>query len=224
MKTKSAQKSDLPPAQRIQEAYIDSVLTDGKDPVSVYHFARKAGLTEEEFYNEFSGFEGVALSVWKTHLTQVIQSTESNPEYPEFQTREKILLFYFTFFQEFRKIRSYAAYSASRWALPFSKDKVRNEVEQMVQNYFEARIQEGFASGELVERPKISSYYDKALRSQFFLILDFWIRDTSSGFEDTDALIEKSVNLSYALMQENTLDKAFDLVRFLSGRFPVPNF
>jgi hypothetical protein len=75
-----------------------------------------------------------------------------------------------------------------------------------------------------VERPKISSYYDKALRSQFFLILDFWIRDTSSGFEDTDALIEKSVNLSYALMQENTLDKAFDLVRFLSGRFPVPNF
>jgi hypothetical protein len=124
MKTKSAQKSDLPPAQRIQEAYIDSVLTDGKDPVSVYHFARKAGLTEEEFYNEFSGFEGVALSVWKTHLTQVIQSTESNPEYPEFQTREKILLFYFTFFQEFRKIRSYAAYSASRWALPFSKDKI----------------------------------------------------------------------------------------------------
>jgi hypothetical protein len=42
--------------------------------------------------------------------------------------------------------------------------------------------------------------------------------DESRDFEDTDAAIEKGVNLGFDLMKENTLDKAFDLAKFLWGR------
>jgi hypothetical protein len=53
---------------------------------------------------------------------------------------------------------------------------------------------------------------------QFWLVLDFWIKDSSRDFEDTDAFIEKTVHLGLSMMQESTIDKAIDLVRFLVGR------
>jgi hypothetical protein len=53
---------------------------------------------------------------------------------------------------------------------------------------------------------------------QFWFIIQFWMTDESRDFEDTDAAIEKGVNLGFDLMKENTLDKAFDLAKFLWGR------
>lgn len=46
-------------------------------------------------------------------------------------------------------------------------------------------------------------------------VVDYWIKDTSSGFEQTDAAIEKAVNLSFELLSESTLDRALDFVKFL---------
>jgi hypothetical protein len=46
-------------------------------------------------------------------------------------------------------------------------------------------------------------------------LLNFWIKDTSKGFEATDAAIEKSVTLGFKLMGENMLDQVFDFGKFM---------
>jgi len=45
--------------------------------------------------------------------------------------------------------------------------------------------------------------------------MKFWIEDDSAGFEKTDILIEKSINTSFALMDNTVLKSVFDLGKFL---------
>jgi hypothetical protein len=50
--------------ESIQKAYIDYVLTEGQQPKSVYVFAKKNKMPEEEFYRFFGSFDAVEQSVW----------------------------------------------------------------------------------------------------------------------------------------------------------------
>ena len=40
------------------------------------------------------------------------------------------------------------------------------------------------------------------------------LKDKSKNFEDTDALIEKTVNFSFDVMRSNGIDSFFDLAKF----------
>ena len=51
--------------------------------------------------------------------------------------------------------------------------------------------------------------------SIFNSLMKFWISDTSKGFEKTDALIEKSVNVVFEVFDNTRLDTILDLGKFL---------
>lgn len=215
-KTSSGTGTDL--KTKIKEAYLDYVLTEGVNPTSVYHLSKNKDFTESDFYQIYNTFDAVSKDIWETILQQVFTSLETSDEYAGFSVREKVLSFYFTLVQEFRKQRSYVSYSAKNWARPGTKNAVQISIAKMVGEHFEKLVQEGYETGELINRSLVSSYYSKAMLAQFWLVVDFWIKDTSSDFEDTDAFIEKTINLGFGMMAENTLDKAFDLAKFLWGR------
>jgi len=46
-------------------------------------------------------------------------------------------------------------------------------------------------------------------------LLQFWINDSSAGFEKTDAAIEKSVKTVFDLFDTNTIDSVIDFGKFL---------
>ena len=50
---------------------------------------------------------------------------------------------------------------------------------------------------------------------QFLAILKFWINDSSTAFESTDILIEKSVNTVVDLLNSKPLEGLLDLGKFL---------
>ena len=47
------------------------------------------------------------------------------------------------------------------------------------------------------------------------MVLDFWVKDKSKGFEQTDAMIEKSVNTSFDLIASSALDTVLDFAKFM---------
>ena len=51
---------------------------------------------------------------------------------------------------------------------------------------------------------------------QFSFVLDFWLKDTSAGFEKTDEAIEKGLNVTFDLFQRSPLDNLFDYGKFLA--------
>jgi len=218
MKSKTSVKTEIDVKAAILTGYVDFVLKEGKNPTSVYHFAQTIEITEAEFYAHFNQFEAISAQVWSGLFDSVFQNLESGTEYASFSVREKCLLFYFTLVQELKNQRSYVTYTSRHWLKPGKKDALKSSVEKRISAYFDGLVQEGFEKGELFNRTLVSNYYRQALVLQFFLVVDFWIKDTSLDFEDTDAFIEKTVHLGFGMMQENTLDKALDLARFMAGR------
>lgn len=218
MKTKNTARTETDLKSKIKSGYMDFVLTEGKNPASVYHFCKISGITEDEFYRHYTSFGSIESSLWVDTLEGVIQKLEETNEYQAFGVREKLLSFFYALVEEMRSNRSFFAKSSENWFVPGKAMPAKKAVEKQLKPFFEKLISEGFQTGELAERPKISDYYPNALMVQFWFVLGFWMKDESQGFEDTDAAIEKGVNLGFDMLKENTLDKALDLAKFLWGR------
>jgi AcrR family transcriptional regulator len=216
--TKQKRKAGTSHKDQILVAYRDFVLTEGKEPASVYQLCKLAGVSEEQFYGFFSSLGQVGFEIWKIRLEAAAATVRNNPEYADFSGRDKLLLFYFSLLQELKKERSFVAWSAKSRMLPFSQHSGQKELGRWVKDFFQDILNEARASGEVKDRARLDNLYPDAMLLQFWFILDFWIRDESADFADSDALVEKSLGLTFDLLGEGPLEKALDLGRFLLGR------
>jgi AcrR family transcriptional regulator len=76
-------------------------------------------------------------------------------------------------------------------------------------------LAEGRESREVEQRPFLTKRYPDALWLQTLYVLDFWVKDVSKGFEQTDTAIEKSVNTAFDLIGRSPLDSVIDLAKFI---------
>ena len=80
--------------ESIQKAYIDFVLTEGEQPKSVYIFAKKHKMPEEEFYKFFSSFEAIEQNIWTGFAVKTIAEIKTQEIWPQYTAREKALSFF----------------------------------------------------------------------------------------------------------------------------------
>lgn len=211
---KKAVKTDL--KEKIISGYIEHVLENGKEPVSVFKFAKDLKMKEEEFYNYFTSFQGIKSAVWAQLFENTITNIESQEVFKEYSAREKLLGFLFTWVEELKKNRSYllSIYKDER-----SMDKLLPMEVKIFKSKFKdfanEIILEGKETEEIANRPVISDRYDEALWFQVWFVFQFWLKDASPAFEKTDAAIEKSVNLAFDLMGKSALDTFIDFAKFL---------
>jgi AcrR family transcriptional regulator len=207
--------SQIPLRAKIIEAYINHLLTTGENPATVFAFAKALKISEEDFFAEFSSFESLNKEIWDNFLKTTIQTLHNSKEYSDYSVREKLLSFYFTMLEALKKNRSYVLFSyenANRKELvPKFLKKARNTYLEFIN----LLVEEGLHSGEMKKRPYLSEKYAEALWLHFLFVLRFWIKDDSKNFEQSDALIEKTVKLTFELLGESPLDSFIDLAKFL---------
>lgn len=216
-KTKTAKaKTNETKQKEIVEKYVDYVLTKGSDPHSVYAFVKELGIGEDEFYAHFSSFDSLKQSIWLHMINDTLEVLEKDKVYQEYNTRERLLAFYYTLFERMLKNRSYVAYTfranpKSFESNPAQLKKFRSAYMEYIQNL----LNEGIEQDEIVKRPVISDRYKDGLWVQMLFLIQFWLKDDSEGFEKTDAAIEKSVSLAFDLMGNGPLEKMIDFAKFL---------
>ncbi len=199
-------------SQKIISAYMDYVLTEKKQPASVYAFAKLAGLTEKEFYTCFTSFADIDNAIWDQAAEQTLSTLTGSKEFETYTTREKILGFFYTLQEALNANRSFFIYS-----LKTHQPMYRNlrNFKKRIEDFSKQVIQQGLAEKELEERKFISDRYHDGVWVNTLFILNFWAKDDSMGFEKTDAAIEKSVNLMLELMGKSALDSVLDFGKFL---------
>ena len=106
--TKSAKKS-ITKAQ-LKKAYIEHVLTEEKEPRSVFAFAKRNKISEEEFYKHFNSLQVLERSLWSDWFTEVTTMLEKDETYRTYTLREKVLALYYSLFEQLRSNRSFAIY------------------------------------------------------------------------------------------------------------------
>ncbi|QQL50100.1 TetR family transcriptional regulator C-terminal domain-containing protein [Mucilaginibacter ginkgonis] len=203
-------------AESIQKAYIDYVLTHGEEPKSVYVFARKNKMAEDEFYKFYGSFEAVEQGVWADIANTTITEINNQDIWPQYSSREKALSFFYSFFELLKRNRSFAVYSLKKHKTMLTHPQALNKLKEVVENFADSIIKQGLESGELADRKFLSKRYKDGLWMQFGFVLNFWVNDTSAGFEKTDEAIEKGVNVTFDLFQRSPIDNLLDYGKFLA--------
>ncbi len=202
--------------ESIQKAYIDFVLTEGEQPKSVYVFAKKNKMPEEEFYNFFGSFDAIEERLWTGFAERTIAEIKTQEVWPQYSSREKALSFFFSFFELLKGSRSFVVYSVKKQPKTFSTPPVFQGIKDVFETFCQGLITEGLESNELSERKFFSNRYKDALWVQLVFILHFWINDNSAGFEKTDEAIEKGINVTFDLFQRSPIDNLVEYGRFLA--------
>lgn len=199
----------------ITRFYMDYVLIHDHKPKSVYAFAKDNNFDESKFYEFFSSFEALEQSIFKVFFDNTYNALEKSEDYQNFDPQNKLLSFYFTFFENLTANRSYVVH-----ALKGNKDdmkylRVLSQLKRSFNNYIE-RLGINLID---VQQDQLQKIQTKGLKEsawfQLLVTMKFWLDDTSTSFEKTDIFIEKSVRASFDLINIAPLKSIIDFGKFL---------
>ncbi|MGN6602344.1 MAG: TetR family transcriptional regulator C-terminal domain-containing protein [Ginsengibacter sp.] len=207
--------------KKIQDSYIDYVLTNGEAPKSVYNFAKELKMTEAEFYKHYASFDAIEKAVWEDLTLATIINIKEQEVWPQYTAREKMLSFFYGYIELLKTKRSFIIYTLNKNPKKITTPSVLTNARKVFESFAEDVVNEGLDSGELADRKYLSNKYKDALWIQFAFIIRFWIEDDSAGFEKTDEAIEKGINVTFDLFQRSPIDNLFEYGKFLTrnGKF-----
>lgn len=195
--------------------YMDYVLEHNENPKSVYAFAKANNFEESIFYNFYGNFEAIEAHVFKAFFDNTLAVLHKSEDYLNFDARNKLLSFYFTFFENLTANRSYVVYALNQHKNQLKNLKVLTGLKKSFANYISSLDIETLD----LKKEELEKIQKRALEEsawvQLLLTLKFWIDDTSAGFEKTDIFIEKSVNSSFDVLDIAPIKSVIDFGKFL---------
>ncbi|MCM4164496.1 MULTISPECIES: TetR family transcriptional regulator C-terminal domain-containing protein [unclassified Arenibacter] len=199
----------------IVSAYMDHVLEHNENPKSVYLFAKANNFEESKFYAFFGSFEAIEKHIFKTFFDNTVLILDKSEEYKSYDARNRLLSFYFTFFEILTANRSYVTHSLQR-----HKNSLKGlSMLSGLKRHFRSYINDLDIGTIDVEQEKIGQFQRRALEEsawlQLLMTLKFWMEDNSVAFEKTDIFIEKSVNTSFDVLNIVPLKSVLDFGKFI---------
>ena len=201
--------------QQIISSYMDEVLSDESTAQSVYAFAKRHNFEEADFYQFFNGFEHLQEEIFATFGRNTIEMIEQSSDYAQYETQQKLLSFYFTFFELLTANRSYVIAQLKGNKDKLSSLRVLGALRRVFVQYVERLgvVRVDFKNDQLNRlRDKGVS---ESLWVQLLITLKFWMDDRSKGFEKTDIFIEKSIKAQFDLIDTAPVHSVYDLAKFL---------
>ena len=201
--------------KQIINAYMSFVLEHNEAPKSVFIFAKDNNFEEGEFYKYFASFEALERSIFEAFFENAINLLNKNEDYQNFDARNKLLSFYYTFFENLTANRSYVVYTLSKHKNTLKDLKVLTRLKSSFTDYIET------LGIQLLDfkQDQLDKIKDRSLREsawfQLLVTMKFWMDDTSASFEKTDIFIEKSVNTTFDVLYVTPLKSVIDLGKFL---------
>ena len=209
IKKKAVTKNDL------ISWYMEYTLDHGKPPSSVFSFAKANNFEETLFYKHFKSFEALASEIFKLFSDNTQTILNQSEEYKAYDSRTKLLSFYYTFFENLTANRSYVVFALSNEKNYLKSLKSLHKLKKSFTGYIKnLDINTMDSNVDSLERLQDCGIQSLAW-VQLLTTIKFWLNDTSSSFEKTDIFIEKSVNASFDLIDTTAIQSVIDLGKFL---------
>ena len=201
--------------QKILTYYMDYVLEHNHNPKSVYAFSKSNNFEESNFYNFFASFEAIEQSIFLAFIENTIEALNKSEDYTNFNSRNKLLSFYYTFFENLTANRSFILYT-----LKSDKNKLKNLKKlHLLKQAFYNYIHDLNIEVINVKEARLEKIQQKTLKEsawiQLLFTIKFWIDDTSPSFEKTDIFIEKSINTTFDVINVAPVKSVIDFGKFL---------
>jgi hypothetical protein len=194
---------------------MEYVLSYNKKPDSVYSFSKQYNFNEEDYYKFYGNFISLEQSIFKVFYEKTVNLLEKNNEYQNYSSRDKMLSFYYSFFELLTANRSYVVHALGSPTKNLKKIDTLKKLKKSFSNYIDK------LDITLLEtnQETLDKIQNKTLKEsawfQLLLTIKYWLEDTSPSFERTDIFIEKAVNTSFDLINIKPLKSVLDLGKFL---------
>ena len=197
------------------KAFMNHVLEYNEQPKSVYTFAKANSINETQFYAHFGSFDSLEQHIFEAFFINTKTVLEKSSDYMSFDARNKLLSFYFTFFEILTANRSYVVSSLRDYKNALKTLNKLSGLKSLFKNFVnELNIETLEIKQETLEKLQHKSIQESAW-IQLLITLRFWMDDTSASFEKTDIFIEKSINASFDLMDVKPIKSVIDFGKFL---------
>ncbi|WP_115463118.1 TetR family transcriptional regulator C-terminal domain-containing protein [Winogradskyella aurantiaca] len=200
---------------QIIDMFMDYVLEHNHQPKSVYAFAKTNNFEESKFYKFFGSFDALERDIFKAFFDNTIAVIDKNEDYQNFDARNKLLSFYYTFFEVLTANRSYVLYALKEHKEHLKLLKTLSVLKKHFINYI------GLLDIETIDfkQEQLEKIQRRGIKEtawlQLLITLRFWMDDSSALFEKTDLFIEKSVKASFDLIDTTPIRSLIDLGKFI---------
>lgn len=210
-----AKKKVITP-DKIIELYMNDVLMDKPTLNSVYAFAKNNNFEENEFYKYFNSFETLEKHIFAVFCIKTVELLLQNEEYTTYDSKSKLLSFYYTFFELLTANRSYVNLKLKGNKNKLESLKLLSKLKIEFANFISTEIHTNAIDFKNKTMNKIQDKgFIEVAWIQLLFTLQFWLEDESENFEKTDIFIEKSVKASYDLRDAVPVQSVFDFAKFL---------
>ena len=201
--------------ENILDIFIDYIEKNKKRAQKLAQLAEFSNIDIEEFSIYYKNVFEIEKSLYTEIFKQTIITLESDTAYSSYNSRLKLLSFYYTFFENidfntelfeilFLDIKSKIASISSFGEL---KKNFTNYIASLNIEWIDFKY------------PKANNISKKAIEElawgQLLLTLQYWASDRLEGREKTDIFIEKSVNTTFDVIDVAPLKSVIDLGKFL---------
>jgi hypothetical protein len=195
--------------------YMEFVLENNHQPKSVFSFAKENNFEEADFYKFYGSFETIEETIFSDFFHHTIKVLNKSEDYESYDKRNKLLSFYFTFFEILTANRSYVVYALESAKKDLKKLKSLKSLRTAYIKYIEdLNIDRIELKQETLEKVQNTSIKESSW-IQLVITMKFWLDDVSPSFEKTDIFIEKSINAGFDIMDIKPLKSIIDFGKFI---------
>ncbi|MGB5172389.1 TetR family transcriptional regulator C-terminal domain-containing protein [Eudoraea sp.] len=199
----------------IISSFMNIVLEEEEVPKSIYRFCKTTKISEEDFYEHFGSIQGIQEGIWNAFYDNTQQLAEKNKEYEQFSSKDKMLTFFFTFFELLKLNRSYVLFVFEDNNNSLKNLRQLKGLRHKVKDFATELIEDDNAEKHSKITKNNPMVFSEGAWLQLLFLLKFWKEDNSAGFEKTDIAIEKSVKTIFDVFDNTPLDSILDFGKFL---------
>lgn len=206
--------------EKILDLYSKYVLRNNRKPLNVFTFCDDHEIEEADFYSFYANFDQLEADYLRFFMGQTISLITAEETYQQDHAKNKLLSFYYTFFEQLTLNRSLIIYLIGQDKNNLDNLKKLWSLKKEFQHFIKSLdISEPLMDNVSDKMEKMERFKNRSIEElywgHFMATLKFWMDDTSPNFEKIDIFIEKSVDTSFELLEVKPLKKLIDLGKFL---------
>jgi len=200
--------------KQILNSAIELISDNGYKKTSMSKIAKKAKIGEATIYNYFPTKEHILYEYYYELQIQTKTILTNTKQFNEFSLKEQLQLLINTQLELLANNRTfileiYEEIFYKTFTHP-AMQKGNNELILMINELFEIAIE-----AEEIEPIAFSNTVLNLGCDYIFGVIYYWIQDDSENFDNTTVMVDKSLELIYAILQSGLINKFEDLLNFI---------
>lgn len=185
--------------------------------VSIPDLVNSTGKTASEIYDVFPSKSAILKFYYPALVYQYWAMIEEVEGFEDFEISEKFSNFIYTLFDMMGENQHFVEKTYKKMVFSEGhRSEFHKEVKVLFKEFLSTDADIAVSAAFFMK-----DYYYSLLASQYLFLLKFWLSDESENKDRTLALTDKLTTLYQEIVYNKTLDKGFDLMKFVFGDIGV---